>query len=415
LSAGTTASTGARGCAEEVRWLTDILWERAGDGVTIGSAPASRDASEAYAVVPAVSRPRFIVPLASRAAAAASLRRYNRLRSGATRAARWGIGLAMRSGAGPALFRDRILVGDGARPPALTEYLREVLGRTDIAIGVGIGRPDPTRKPVLQVFSLAGHPLGFVKLGWNTVTRGLVRTEAATLEAWRSRRAGLVRVPRLLHRGTMGDLELSVTAPLPPDVRAHRPVDRPPPLEAIREVAGLHGMETAALGDTSYWRRLLTRVRAAAESGLEGVEAVLTAAMDALEARAAGLEMELGTWHGDWVPWNVGWSDGRLYVFDWEHCAAPAPIGLDALHYHFQVELILHGRQVRAAAAAARVRSLPLLRSLGVREQALPWLPVIHLLEVFLRAHEMRLAGGGVQARVYPAILEAIREGCPTS
>jgi hypothetical protein len=316
----------------------------------------------------------------------------------------------MRTGAGAALFRDRLLVGQGAEPPALTQHLREVLGRDDIAIGVGIGRPDPTRKPVLQVFSLGGRPLAFVKLGWNAVTRGLVRTEAAALEAWAGRGTGLVRVPRLLHRGVLGDLLVSVTAPLPPDVRAHRPVNRPPPLEAIREVAALRGVDTAVLGETSYWHRLLTGVRAAAENGPEGAEAVLEGAVAALEARAAGLEVELGTWHGDWVPWNLGWSNGRLYVFDWEHCAATAPIGLDALHYHFQVELILNGRDVGAAAAAARARGLPLLLPLGVRKRALPWLALIHLVEVFLRAHEMRLAGGGVQARVYPAILGAIRE-----
>jgi hypothetical protein len=387
MSARTTVSAEAHRGAGDVRWLADILWERAGDVVTIGSDPARRDASESYAVVPTASRPRFLVPLASRAAAAASLRSYNRLRSGATRAARWGIGVAMRSGAGAALFRDRILVGYRPEPPALTQHLRELLGREDIAIGVGIGKPDPGRKPVLQVFSLGGRPLGFVKLGWNAVTRGLVQTETAALEAWASRGTGLVRVPRLLHRGAFGDLQFSVTAPLPPDVRAHRPVNRPPPLQAIREVAALRGVETAVLGETSYWHRLLTRVRVAAESGLEGAESVLVGAVAALEARAAGLEVELGTWHGDLVPWNLGWSNGHLYVFDWEHCAATAPIGLDALHYHFQVELILHGRDVVAAAAAARARGLPLLASLGVRERALPWLAVIHLLEVFLRAH----------------------------
>jgi hypothetical protein len=414
VSARTTASADAGGGVGEVRWLANILWERAGDVVTFGTPRESRDASEAYAVVPAATRPRFIVPLASRAAAAASLRRYNRLRSGVTRAARSGIGLAMRSGAGAALFRDRILVGRRGEPPALTRHLREVLGREDIAIAVGIGRPDPARKPVLQVFSLAGRPVGYVKLGWNAVTRELVRTEAAALETWASRGTGLVRVPRLLHQGAFGDLQLSVTAPLPRDVRAHRPVDRQPPLNAIREVAGLHGVETAVLGDTSYWRRLLARVRTASESGLEGAEAVLAGVLAALESRAAGLEVELGTWHGDWVPWNLGWSNGHLYVFDWEHCAAPAPIGMDALHYHFQIELILHGRGVGSAAAAARARGPSLLPPLGVQERAVPWIALLHLLEVFLRAHEMRAAGGGVQARVYPAILGAIREACPT-
>src|SRR5687767_6084882 len=124
MSARTTASADAGGGVGEVRWLANILWERAGDVVTFGTPRESRDASEAYAVVPAATRPRFIVPLASRAAAAASLRRYNRLRSGVTRAARSGIGLAMRSGAGAALFRDRILVGRRGEPPALTRHLR---------------------------------------------------------------------------------------------------------------------------------------------------------------------------------------------------------------------------------------------------------------------------------------------------
>jgi hypothetical protein len=414
VSAEATLGTPARRGLGDVRWLAEILWQSAGDAVTIRATSARQEASEAYAVVPAASRPRFLVPLASRAAAAASLHRYNRLRSGATRAARWGIGLAMQTGAGAALFRDRLLVGHGDEPPVLTRHLRQVLGREDIAIGVGIGRRDPTRKPVLQIFSLGGRPLGFVKIGWNAVTHKLVRTEAAALEAWGGRDGGLVHLPRLLHQGTFGDFQLSVTAPLPTDVRAHRPVDRPPPLEAVREVGALGGIETTVLGETSYWRQLLARVRAAADTGPQDIEAVLRGAAAALEARAAGLEVELGTWHGDWVPWNLGWAAGRLYVFDWEHSATRVPIGLDVLHYHFQVELILHGRNVGAAAAAARARGLPLLPPLGVRHRALPWLALIHLLEVFLRAHEMRLAGGGVQTRVYPAIIGAIQEAAWT-
>jgi hypothetical protein len=395
---------------QDVRWLAEILWARAGDAVTVGATASRREGVEAYAVVPALSHPRFLVPLASRAAAGASLLRYNRLRSGSTRAARWAIGVAMRAGLGPAFFRNRVVVGNRDQPPVLTQHLRQVLGRDDITVGVGIGRPDPTRKPVLQIFSLAGHPLGFAKLGWNVVTSRLVETEATALRSWEGREAGLVRVPRLLHHGRLGDLPLNVTAPLPSDVRAHRRVDRPPPPEALREVASLRGVETAALRKSTYWRQLRARLHAAMEGGPERIRAVLGDALEALETRAAGLEMDMGTWHGDWAPWNLGWSRGHLYVLDWEHCGTPAPIGLDALHYHFQVELILRGRDVGTATAAARNRATPLLRSLGVRHGVIRWVVLLHLLEVFLRADEMQAAGGGAHARLYPAILDPIRE-----
>lgn len=395
---------------QDVRWLAEILWRRAGDRVMIGSDPSRSETFEAYAVVPALSRPRFLVPLASRAAAGASLLRYNRLRSRSTRVARWTIGVAMRAGVGSALFPDRLVVGNRSEPPMLTQHLRRLLGRDDIAFGVGIGRPDPTRKPVLQIFSFAGRPLGFAKLGWNAVTSGLVQTEAAALRAWQGRETRLVRVPRLMHHGRLGDLPLNVTAPLPSDVHAHRGVDRPPPPEALWEVATFRGVETVALGESSYWHQLRARLHAAIDTGPKDHRAVLRDALAALEDRATEVAMDIGAWHGDLAPWNLTWSHGHLYVLDWEYCRTPAPIGLDALHYHFQVELILRGRDAGAAAAAARNRALPLLPSLGVRHGALRWVVLLHLLEVFLRAHEIQAAGGGAPARLYPAILRPIRE-----
>ena len=48
----------------------------------------------------------------------------------------------------------------------------------------------------------------------------------------------------------------------------------------------------------------------------------------------------MGTWHGDWTPGNVPsvrWTD--LGCGDWEHAAEDVPLGYDALHYAFALQL----------------------------------------------------------------------------
>lgn len=396
---------------EDLVWLADVLWGSSGQfEVTIGGADDHPAVSlESYLILPSATRPRFLAPHEPPEASTASLRAYNSIRPTRMRVSRWVLATGLRMGLVQLVLRDRLHVRARGEPrqaaeALLSEHLREVFGRSDLVAAVGIGRPGPNRKPVLQVFTTRGEPLGYVKLGWNEFTRRLVKNEAAVLAAWAEQRPVELAVPRLIHQGQFEGLELAVISPLPTGVRRVRPTQRPP-AAAIREVGRLHGSTSCRLAESPYWMGVQDRVaRVAAELD--------PAASDGLISLVKGLGEKHGedpftfaTWHGDWVPWNMARAGSRLFILDWEHAEAGIPLGLDALHFDFQAAFLLKGLPFpRALARAARL-ARPTLRDLSVESASVPALTVLYVLELFFRAHRARMDGAGTNPRLYPALL----------
>jgi hypothetical protein len=90
------------------------------------------------------------------------------------------------------------------------------------------------------------------------------------------------------------------------------------------------GIQEGSLPDSAWWTTMVKTVLdlppgSARDALLEAIETVAT--------RWAGLDLRLGAWHGDWTPWNMGWSRGKLLLWDFERFEAGAPLGLDACHF----------------------------------------------------------------------------------
>jgi hypothetical protein len=98
--------------------------------------------------------------------------------------------------------------------------------------------------------------------------------------------------------------------------------------------------------DSTYRTRLGRRIDALGGSAHRGA---LAHALSVLDSRAGTMTVELGTWHGDWAPWNMAARDGRLVVWDWEHLTPGVPVGLDAVHHDFSRLVVLESCPIRAA------------------------------------------------------------------
>ncbi|GGL57028.1 hypothetical protein [Planomonospora parontospora] len=401
-----------------LRNLVNQLWLPEGEHaswpvrVTDGTVPPGFRAVETYAVVPSPERARFLVPLSTRAAAVASVSRYNGLREPGTRMFRFLLGLGYRLGLAQRVVRHRLVVCVDERldESALREYLlsahlREVLGGGEVAIGAGVHRIDPHHKPVLQLFSLSGRPVAYVKVGWNDATRTMVATEAEALSAVAG--MGEPHVPRLLHEGVWRDYRLTVTAPLPERIRRHREMDRPPAARLTLAVAESTGGHVGTLRGSAFLRRLReeTALVAEEEAGLaNGIAGVL----DRVERTCGDVPLRFGRWHGDWVPWNIGWADGALCVWDWEHSGDRVPVGLDALHWRFQVAMEVR-RLGLSEAVAAVVRAAPGdLAEYGVPEQVRACLAELYVVEMFLRVCRLKRGGGWWSERFHPHMTEEL-------
>jgi hypothetical protein len=306
----------------------------------------------------------------------------------------------------PAIGRRRVatfVIRDGRRDDLTGSVLPALFGVPSVETAISIGRDlRPNLKPVIQVLSREGRVLGYVKVGWNDVTRALLDNEARVLAAWAASPPHSFRVPEVIHAGSWNGLQLLAVSPVPhPLVRRGRR-NASPPHDVLAEIAAQGGVRTAPLADASHARRLADRFGAIARP----LEASVRTAMDALIA-PGGPSVPLGTWHGDWAPWNMSTTSRSLFVWDWERSADDVPIGLDAYHFAFEVAYHKGGSRPDAAAATAAERTRLALDAMGTPGD-LEVLERLYLLERLARIEEGRAANVSIDERLRGWIVERL-------
>src|SRR5215471_12447205 len=225
-------------------------------GLGSAAGPGGRD----FVLIPGVRHPRLLVPAAPRAAAAA-LRQYGQPRSWAARLGVAAFALGLASGLGGTLLGVRVRVTAPPEAESIESYLKTVFS-PDINVSIRLGPARANRKPVLQLHTASGKPAGFVKIGFNALTRDLVRAESASL-AWLER-AGLrgISVPRVLHHDQWHGLDVLVLSALPVWQR-RRAVSAAQLCAAMEAVARIDGLQQGAAAGDAYLRQLRSRLEAA--------------------------------------------------------------------------------------------------------------------------------------------------------
>ena len=388
-------ATGAPAAAgsSELQWLAEVLWgPTPAVEVVVGAAvPAGVPAAQRWGVLPDLRRPRVLVPLASGRAAAEAVRQYSDGMTQRARLVKAAVALALRSGALPWWLRRRGQVVAAAGPAEgtlLGDHVPAALGRDDLAAAIVLGPVRPNRKPVVQLIGRDGGAVGYMKVGWNDLTRRLVRAEAATLRRLAGAGPRTFTAPDLLHEGQWQGLDITISSALP-----HRLLRRGrryalPPVATSREIAELGGVGETTLGDSGWWAGLKARLAPIAEAG---AAAVLAPTLERLEGRASA-RLAVGTWHGDWGPWNLRATAGRLLVWDWERSADGVPLGFDLLHFGYQTALQGLGQPPEAAIATGRDRAAPHLAALGQAPGTEELLSDLYLLERLCRAAEAEVS-----------------------
>jgi hypothetical protein len=398
---------------ERARYLdavSAVLWP-APAAVAVGGRRQRRERggrAEEYLVLPHASRPKLVVPVARRAAAAA-VGGFNAGRSRRALVLSGPLSLALRAGLGRAFVPGRLLV----RHPAetLRGYLSEVLGQ-EVFLSFSLGPPRANQKPVAQLIGRRGDIVGYAKIGINDLTRALVEHEAAALALLAGAGTRAVTVPAVRHLGHWRDASVLLLDPLPawrrPPVRtAGRLLS-----DAMTEVAAVTGLTTAPLAASPYLEGLGAGLAALGERG-EPFHAVLRLAAD----RAGGTELAFGAWHGDWTRSNVAPRGSTVLAWDWERFAAGVPAGFDALHYHLQQAIYVSRRPPRAAAGELVSGAATLLAPFGdqARPAAARLVAVLYLAELahrYLRDRQQEAGArlGDPHRWALPALAAAVEE-----
>ena len=143
-------------------------------------------------------------------------------------------------------------------------------------------------------------------------------------------------------------------------------------------------------------------------TGATPIAASLIPAFDRLLETHGGSEVVFGTWHGDWVPWNMKRTRTGLVVLDWERSDGWAPVGVDAVHFDFQTRLWVRGEDPRSALSRT-LRDVPAyLDALGVPDRSSGMVVGLTMLETALRQEEGAAAGVPLPRRLYDALPEII-------
>ncbi|MFG1949532.1 hypothetical protein [Micromonospora sp. NPDC048830] len=356
-----------------------------------------------FAVVPSAARPRLLVPVGSRRAAASAVRHSTEAQGAKARLRRAVLATAFRAGLGGLAFRDRLVVdgGDGA----LDAHLAAVLGRPAL-LSIHIGPARANRKPVVQLLDDAGAPIGYAKLGVDPLTRALVDAEAAALARLATLDLPGVRVAEVLHHGAWRGHALLVQSALPVGLpRAAPPRAAEAERAAMVAVSRCLGVDRVPYADSPHARRLAGELAAL---GDRPEAARLRAALAAV--RRADPVLDLGAWHGDWNGGNSATlADGRTLVWDWERFAGDVPVGFDALHHGVQRAITRAGAEPREAAARLIAGAGEALAPFGQPAGAADLVAVLYLVELGARYLRDRQAEAGarlghVAAWLLPAV-----------
>jgi hypothetical protein len=253
------------------------------------------------------------------------------------------------------------------------------------------------RKPLLQVIGADGRTIAFAKLGIDPFTRGLVRHEAESVRYLATRPSSALRVPSVLHAGTWRGHELLVQSAF--DRGAAPRIDNPHLCQAMREVSRACGATTGALISSSYWHRTTRRV-AALRPGEH--KQTLQRLVRIIGTANPSTELDFGSSHGDWAPWNLTVTGGHVLAWDWEKFESEVPVGFDAVHFDVQGNVVLRGLTPAVAFDDALRRAQELLAPLAVRPTVRPLVLLLYGLHIAVRYLEdgELSAGAGRMSRL---------------
>jgi hypothetical protein len=402
--------------AHGLGWLGALLFAGSvpEETIVVADAPPQGYRSVfAFRALPNARHPYLLMPLDSRATAAGSVHHIGNPLKRRMRVAESALSLSFQMGVGQRVLNQRLHVcvprAAEIEAPTLIDRAIGVVGRTDVSTAVILGRDRPNRKPVLKLLAPDGVPVAFAKVGWNDVSRDLVRHEAEVLAAMgtEGRRPSSFRVPSVIGYDPGDRVDLLVVTPVPQasGLRGGPPSDVP--MRATHEVAVGDGVSWDALAASSYWSTLQRRVNVAAGDAGNPVGPAQAEAFERLAAGYGARDVPFGSWHGDWTPWNMTRVHDTLYVWDWERAEGPVPVGLDLMHFDFDVRVKIHGRSVKQAIHDSARESGARLEALGLPSGLSDLVATLHLLEMTLRFQEARTLGVNVTDTIYGPALRA--------
>lgn len=391
--------------------LVDRFWQVEDDDspvvATTGELPSTHALVEEYHVLPSLSRPRYLVPVAAPRAVAAAFTGHLATARTSSRALGVMVASGARLGVLGRVTRSRLRVGIDRRIPVERHPDWLVLSRVaeDLSVTGAFGiipvrRQMPNSKPTARVFTQDGLALGYLKLGWSEATDELVDNETTTLVSLDGR-VGPVCTPTIAASGDWSGHRFQLARALPTGIRPWS--GEPGHPTAVRAVASSGWVRSVPLAGSEYVLGTVDRLERSRDAGVTEADALLGWLRRLCTQRGADAALQMGRWHGDWIPWNLGRVSDTTVAWDWEYSAPSAPLGFDLVHWHFQSRLAKSDGTLSAAADAAW-RNASQLSQVGVPSEHHRLVVSAYLIEILTRATQLAGQGAGWNPKLRPEI-----------
>lgn len=286
--------------------------------------PYARSADHSWLALPNARAPRMLLPTRPSRATGHAIMRLSAALEPRQRAVRRLAKGVLSTGIGAAV--PGRLVIDDVGPHSFVDFLSERFGE-EVSVAISVGPARANLKPVLAVFSPAGEPRAFVKVGFPQGSAAAVRREAGSIRSLAHHRFSRLDVPEVIFTDEWNGSPVLAITPLRDPARQVSSARTRLPLSAMAELGNAFAGDPVPLAEVPGWRRL----RQQAADGPTSEE--LAAAMDRLHERHGDQVVRPSAWHGDWTPWNMAWGRDRITLWDWERFEQGVASGLDAFHY----------------------------------------------------------------------------------
>jgi hypothetical protein len=393
--------------------LVDRFWRIGNDDspvvATTGEVPSTHVLVEEYLVLSSPARPHYLVPASAPRAVAAAFSGHLATSKSSSRA----LGATVASGARLGILgrvnRSRLRVGIDSRIPVDRRSDWLILARLaqelDVPEAFGIipvRRQMPNSKPTARVFTQDGLALGYLKLAWSDATDRLVDNETRTLVSLDGR-VGPVTTPTIAASGEWSGHPFQLAGALPAGIRPWSGVPGHP--SAVQAVASSGWVTSVALAGSEYAQGTVDRLEYSRAAFPAEADALLGWLRRLSTSPGADQALQMGRWHGDWIPWNLGQISDMTVAWDWEYSSPSTPLGFDLVHWHFQSRLARHDGTLSVAVGAAW-RNAAQLSDVGVPVEQHRLVVAAYLIEILTRATHLAAQGAGWNPKLRPELLD---------
>jgi hypothetical protein len=328
-----------------------------------------------FAAMPNLKRARWFIPLDSGAVASGAFSLYTPARTSAR--VKQVAAKALARTRLPLWYRDHLTIASRELPP-VEKVVASIFSDTTVRLALSAGAPEPARnrKPSFAVLNPQGSIIGVGKIGISALARQITTHEALVLKALADLPEAKFQAPKLLFTGDVDGHHLMVQSAL---AGGPAPAHWTPAHQYFLET--LHRGSHKPAAYTAMMRSLTQRVPLLPVIG-DRLQSILEEITPTLEATKVPWTIV----HGDFAPWNLRQSGGRISAFDWEYAQLDGLPLIDETHFRLQVGYLLHhwsdehaARELADVAASA---------PLGFTAQQARALQVVYLVDMLARLIE---------------------------